>query len=151
FKPNAKSRVGARGLMQVMPRTASYVAKDRKLATRAGRDRLLDPAFNMKIGQMYVNYLLESLDNEDLFEMATAYNGGPGNLRKWKSKLKIDDPLLFIESIPNSESRDYVEKVLLNLWMYRQKLGQPTPSRDLVASGKAPAFEALDGVIENAR
>ncbi|MBI1391620.1 MAG: transglycosylase SLT domain-containing protein [Alphaproteobacteria bacterium] len=151
FKPEAKSRVGARGLMQVMPRTASYVAKDRRLATSAGRDLLFDPGLNLKIGQMYVNYLLEAIDDGDLFEVATAYNGGPGNLRRWKAQLGIDDPLLFIESIPNSESRDYVEKVLTNIWIYRQRLGQPTPSRDRVAAGEAPVYEALDKLIEDAR
>ncbi len=151
FKPDAKSRAGARGLMQVMPRTASYVAKDRRLASRAGRDLLFDPALNMKIGQMYVNYLLKKGDEGDLFDMAAAYNGGPGNLRRWKKELGIDDPLLFIESIPNAESRDYVEKVLTNIWIYRQRLGQPTPSRELVAAGDAPAYEALDDLLADAR
>ncbi|MEO1014738.1 MAG: lytic transglycosylase domain-containing protein [Pseudomonadota bacterium] len=151
FKPDAKSRAGALGLMQVMPRTASYVAKDRRLASRAGRDLLFDPGLNLKIGQMYVNYLLQKGDEADLFDLAAAYNGGPGNLRRWKKELGIDDPLLFIETIPNAESRDYVEKVLTNIWIYRQRFGQPTPSRDKVAAGEAPVYEALDVLLSDAR
>jgi soluble lytic murein transglycosylase-like protein len=79
--------------------------------------------------------------------MAVAYNGGPGNLRRWKRETKIDDQLLFIESIPNPESRDFVEKVLTNIWVYRARLGQPAPSRELVASGKTPLYETLDDLI----
>ncbi|MEO0400323.1 MAG: lytic transglycosylase domain-containing protein [Pseudomonadota bacterium] len=147
FKPDATSRVGARGLMQLMPRTASYIAKDRRLASRKGRDRLYDPAFNLQVGQAYVNYLVEDVSDGDLFDVAAAYNGGPGNLRRWKKDLGIDDPLLFIESIPNPESRDFVEKVLTNIWVYRARLGQETPSRDRVAAGDLPLYEALDGMI----
>jgi peptidoglycan lytic transglycosylase len=146
FKVEATSRVGARGLMQLMPRTASYVAKDRSLRYRKGRKRLYDPAFNLELGQSYVGYLIDGAADGDLFHLAAAYNGGPGNLRRWKRKMKIEDPLLFIESIPNRESRDFVEKVLTNVWVYRARLGQPAPSRDKVAAGKLPLYEALDQI-----
>ena len=146
FKVDATSRVGARGLMQLMPRTASYVAKDRSLRYRKGRKRLYDPAFNMELGQNYVGYLIDGAANGDLFHLAAAYNGGPGNLRRWKRKVAIEDPLLFIESIPNRESRDFVEKVLTNVWVYRARLGQAAPSRDKVAAGELPLYEALDQI-----
>lgn len=146
FKTDATSRVGARGLMQLMPKTASFMAKDRSLARGAGRNRLYDPAYNMALGQTYVNHLISTTAGGDLFDMAVAYNGGPGNLRRWKNKMEIDDPLLFIESIPNSESRDFVEKVLTNVWVYRARLGQPAPSRDEVAAGRLPLYEALDQI-----
>ena len=151
FKTAATSRVGARGLMQLMPRTASYVAKDRSLQRGKGRDRLYDPAVNLAIGQDYVNHLIETSAEGDLFNMALAYNGGPGNLRRWKRELAIEDPLLFIESIPNSESRDFVEKVLTNFWVYRQRLGQKPQSRDRVAAGLLPLHEALDEIADGAR
>ena len=147
FRPDAKSRVGARGLMQLMPRTASFIAKDRSLASRKGRDRLFNPEKNLEIGQAYVNYLITHVGEESLFDVAAAYNGGPGNLRRWKNEVEIDDPLLFIESIPSFENRDFVEKVLTNIWVYRTRLGQPAPSRDLVAAGSLPAYEALDQLI----
>lgn len=148
FKVEATSRVGARGLMQLMPRTASFIAKDRTLRSRAGRDRLYDPALNLHLGQTYVNHLIETSANGDLFHMAAAYNGGPGNLRRWRREMEIADPLLFIESIPNPESRDFVEKVLTNVWVYRARLGQPAPTRDKVAAGELPLYEALDALSQ---
>ncbi len=148
FKTEATSRVGARGLMQLMPRTASYIARDRSLRYRGanGRDRLYEPGYNLRLGQSYVGYLIEGSAGGDLFKLAAAYNGGPGNLRRWSKKMEIEDPLLFIESIPNRESRDFVEHVLTNFWVYRARLGQPAPSRDRVAAGDLPLYEALDQI-----
>lgn len=148
FKVEATSRVGARGLMQLMPRTASFMAKDRSLARGRGRNRLYDPSYNLALGQTYVNHLIDTAADGDLFDMAVAYNGGPGNLRRWKRNIEIEDPLLFIESIPNTESRDFVEKVLTNVWIYRARLGQPAPSREEVAAGRLPLYEALDQLAE---
>ena len=78
--------------------------------------------------------------------MAAAYNGGPGNLAKWKRRTLpySKDPLMFIESIPARETRDFVERVLSNLWMYRERLGQATPSLDAIAAGELPLYKALD-------
>ena len=148
FKTEATSRVGARGLMQLMPRTASYVARDRSLRYRGakGRDRLYEPGYNLRLGQSYVGYLIEGSAQGDLFKLAAAYNGGPGNLRRWSKKMEIEDPLLFIESIPNRESRDFVEHVLTNFWVYRARLGQPAPSRERVAAGELPLYEAIDQI-----
>lgn len=146
FKVEATSRVGALGLMQLMPRTASYVAKDRTLQRGKGKDKLYDPAVNIAIGQEYVNHLISTSAGGDLFDMALAYNGGPGNLRRWKREVAVEDPLLFIESIPNPESRDFVERVLTNFWVYRQRLGQKPHSRDRVAAGELPLHEALDEI-----
>ena len=144
FKTGAKSRVGARGLMQLMPRTASFIGRDRSLHRASGRDRLYDPAFNLELGQKYVNHLFDTAAKGNVMHMAVAYNGGPGNLRRWKSAMSIDDPLLFIESIPNTESRDFAENVLTNLWVYRARLGQSAPTRDRIAAGELPIFEAID-------
>jgi len=148
FKVEATSRVGARGLMQLMPRTASYVAKDRTLQRGKGKDKLYDPAVNLAIGQEYVNHLISTSAEGDLFNMALAYNGGPGNLRRWKREVAVEDPLLFIESIPNPESRDFVERVLTNFWIYRQRLGREPDSRDLVAAGKLPLHQAINEIAE---
>ena len=150
FKTDATSRVGARGLMQLMPNTASFISGDRSLRYKSGRERLYDPSYNMELGQTYVDHLMTRAVDGDLFNLAAAYNGGPGNLRRWKRAVEVEDPLLFIESIPNRESRDFVEKVLTNFWVYRARLGQPAPSRDKVAAGELPLYEAIDQIAEQA-
>ncbi len=149
FKTEATSRVGARGLMQLMPRTASFIGRDRSLQRASGRNRLYDPSFNLELGQKYVNHLFDNAARGDVLHMAVAYNGGPGNLSRWKKQMEIDDPLLFIESIPNTESRNFAESVLTNLWVYRARLGQPAPSRDRIAAGELPIFRAIDNLTQN--
>ncbi len=151
FNPRAKSWAGARGLMQLMPRTASFVARDRRFhRTNETRDTLFDPAVNLKLGQKYIEILLaDARVKGDLFLMATAWNGGPGNLRKWRRDTDdMNDPLFFIESIPSRETRAFVEHVLTNLWSYRDRLGQPTPSLTAIAAGHWPSYHALDGATQ---
>ena len=58
--------------------------------------------------------------------------------------MKFDDPLLFIETIPVSETRAFVERVMSNIWIYRQRLGQATPTLDAVTSGKWPIYVSMD-------
>jgi soluble lytic murein transglycosylase-like protein len=144
FMPAATSRVGARGLMQLMPRTASYIANDRSLHSRAS-DRLYDPSYNMQLGQSYVETLLQNYNDGsgDLFEMALSYNWGPGNYRRWQAQTGIEDTLLLIESVPNPEARHFVETVMTNIWVYRDRLGEPAPSRDAVAAGARPTYRSI--------
>ena len=147
FKTQALSRVGAAGLMQLMPRTASYVAGDRSLMITANRaaDRLYEPGYNMQLGQSYIQEILDSYTDGDLLEMAIAYNWGPGNLSRWKrDNPTVHDELLMIESIPNPEARDFVEHVLTNIWVYRDRLGQPAPSRDALAAGGRAIYTPVD-------
>ncbi len=150
FRAAARSRVGARGLMQVMPATASYITGDRSLRSRSD-SRLYDPAINIKLGQTYMEYLLGQDNTEgNLFMLAAAYNGGPGNLSKWHRTVDFkNDPLLFVETIPLRETRHYVERVMANLWLYRMRMGQPTPSLDATAAGAWPLYEPLDPKIRN--
>lgn len=142
FSPTAESRVGAKGLMQLMPRTASYVADGSAIENHAA-SRLYDPSYNMQLGQSYVQQLLEKYNDGEgnLFEMALSYNWGPGNFQRWHATAGISDPLLMIESVPNPEARHFVETVLTNLWVYHDRLGEPAPSRDAVAAGGAPIYE----------
>lgn len=144
FNPNAKSGVGARGLMQLMPGTASFVARDRTFRWNK-RSKLFEPELNLKLGQRYISILLKNGKiNGDLFLMAAAWNGGPGNLNKWRRNIDdLGDPLFFIESLPSRETRIFIERVLTNLWIYRHRLDQPTPSLDAVASGVWPSYRAL--------
>ena len=156
FDAGAKSWVGARGLMQLMPHTASFVAGDRSLK-RSNKAKLFDPEFNVDLGQKYLAYLLNhDAVNGELFKLAVAYNAGPGSLQRWLNEINYDgDPLTFIESIPSRETRDFVEKVLSNFWIYRERLQQDSPSLDAIASGHAPIYLSLDAatvkVAENAR
>jgi len=147
FNTKATSPDGARGLMQLMPRTASYIAQDRRYHRGKGRSELYEPGLNMELGQRYIAYLLDHERVQgDLFRLTTAYNGGPGNLGKWQRAVNADhDPLLFIEALPSKETRLFIERVLTNLWIYRQRLGQPAPSLEHLAGGDWPRYEALDG------
>lgn len=129
FNPHAVSSTGATGLMQIMPATAQYIS--------VNADKPLShPETNIEIGQKYVKVLLKDKSvNNDLFKMAVAYNAGPGNLQRWKNDLKnVDDPMLFIESIPSGETRAFVERVMVNYWIYRMRMGQDIPSLEAVAS-----------------
>jgi soluble lytic murein transglycosylase-like protein len=151
FRPDAKSRDGARGLMQLLPSTANFVVRKRTFRGKS-RNRLFDPELNIDVGQRYIDHLLNHGSVEgDLLRMATAYNAGPGNLAKWRRKMDgVDDPLLFIESLPSRETRDFVEKVVANLWIYRARLGQPLPTLDAVAAGDWPAYTPLDRPVQAA-
>lgn len=145
FMPRATSHMGARGLMQLMPQTARFVARTKNLPL-ATRSALFQPAYNMALGQGYVEHLLENrFIDDNLFHVIASYNAGPGNVMKWdKSTRHGGDPLLFIESIPSGENRDFIERVFTNLWIYRQRLGQPTPSLDAVAQNDWPRYHSLD-------
>lgn len=128
FNPHAVSRTGATGLMQIMPATAEDIAFEES-------DSLSHPETNITIGQKYVKQLLRDKSvNNDLFRMAIAYNAGPGNLSRWTSELKaMNDPMLFIESIPSGETRAFVERVMVNYWIYSLRMGKDVPSLDAVA------------------
>lgn len=143
FNPNAKSWAGASGLMQLMPTTASFVAGDRGFKGPK-RGKLFSPEVNLTLGQRYLEHLINDPNIQgDLFSIVAAWNGGPGNLNKWWRKTNhLNDPLLFIESIPVRETRIFVERVLTNLWIYRNRLGLPTPSLDAIASGEWPVYTA---------
>ena len=146
FKAKAKSHAGARGLMQIMPGTAAFVTGDRSLYRRKNRDQLLDAELNLEIGQAYLTMLL----NADYFDGSlvhalAAYNGGPGNVRRWRRELKdVQDPLLFIESLPAPETRGYIHKVMSNLWIYRNRLYQDASSQRILAAESWPVYQKQD-------
>lgn len=145
FMPRAKSSAGALGLMQLMPATASFIMRDRSLRL-TGRERLYDPALNMTVAQVYLHHLFsKESTGENLIKITGAYHSGPGNVAKWQASINHgDDPLLFVETIPGKEARNYLEKVLANYWIYQHRLGQPRPSLDALASGAWPIYDALD-------
>jgi soluble lytic murein transglycosylase-like protein len=147
FSNRARSRVGAAGLMQLMPRTASYITGDRRLMQRGSKasERLYDPGYNMQLGQSYVQMLLTEYNggSGDMFEMALSYNWGPGNFRRYKARAGIEDQLLLLESVPNKEARQFVDVVMTNIWVYRDRLGEPAPDRDAAAAGGRPIYQSV--------
>lgn len=146
FNTNAQNPSGATGLMQLMPLTANYVSGENIYHEAHGQHQLKDPSVNLEIGQTYIKKLLnDNSVGQDLLSLAIAYNAGPGNLAKWKrERSHMQDPLLFIETIPFHETRAFVERVLSNYWIYRMRFGQETPSLDAVAEGKWARYAAQD-------
>ena len=123
FDPKAISRVGARGMMQIMPATASKVSK--KIKLNYSKERLTsDPQYNIKIGSYYLYTLAEEYDSYLL--ALIGYNAGPRRIKRWIKKFgdprkKNIDTVSWIEKIPIKETRLYVKIVLSNLQVYRQK------------------------------
>jgi soluble lytic murein transglycosylase-like protein len=135
--------------MQIMPATASYVTGDSSLRG-GGVRRLHDPAFSLEVGQRYVAYLARHDQVEgDLIRVLAAYNNGPGNLSRWLPAVQHrTDPFLFIESIPVTETRSFVQRVLAYSWIYAARLGLPAPSLDALAAGQFPQLS--DGAAVSA-
>ena len=129
FNTTAKSRKGAIGLMQIMPSTAKFISSNKEVK-RNSSNILKIPEINLDVGQEYIEYLLNlELVNNNLIYLAAAYNGGPGNLEKWLTKINhLDDALFFMESIPSRETRWFIEKVLTKYWIYEDKIGNKSNS-----------------------
>ena len=141
FNTSAKSYKGALGLMQIMPKTAKFISSNKDVK-RSNSNILKIPEINLDVGQEYIEYLL-NLDsiNNNLIYLATAYNGGPGNLQKWKKNTNyFDDPLFFMESIPSRETRWFIEKTLLKYWIYNDKIGKKSNSLRMLAKGENPIY-----------
>ena len=136
FQPGAVSPVGAMGLMQIMPGTA------RLLGGSSAEDELLDPSYNMTLGQRYIAKLLKSY-NGSIVQTAAAYNAGPGKVTAWTAARlgKEDDSLMFIESMRAPETRSYVKRLLTYYWMYHRRNDKPTPSLDDTARGGWPIYQ----------
>jgi soluble lytic murein transglycosylase-like protein len=142
FNPKARSYVGAMGLMQMMPYTARHVTRN-FTPEQAGANPY-DPSTSIALGQAYIASLLGDTDN-NLVRTVAGYNGGPGNVMRWDNSLNASqDPLLYVASIPLNETRDFVQRVLSNYWMYQIRLGQPTPALDQIAAHEWPRYTAQD-------
>ena len=141
FNSDAKSKQGAMGLMQVLPSTAKFISSSKDVK-RNNSNILKDPEINLEVGQEYIEYLL-TLDNvsNNLIYLTAAYNGGPGNLKKWKENTNfLNDPLLFMESIPSRETRWFIEKVLTKYWIYQDKNKKESSSLKMLANGNNPLY-----------
>lgn len=130
FSSAVVSKVGARGLMQLMPGTAKEVAA--KLGMPFVQDRLTgDSSYNLALGQAFLAQTLNGFDGAYVLAVA-AYNAGPARVRQWlvqngDPRTGEVDPIDWIERIPFSETRNYVQRVLEATQVYRVRLRQPAP------------------------
>ncbi|MBL8317395.1 MAG: lytic transglycosylase domain-containing protein [Burkholderiaceae bacterium] len=124
FIIDARSSVGASGLMQLMPSTARWVA--RKAALDFKPELIVDPEFNVKLGTAYLKLVLEDFGGSQAMA-AAAYNAGPSRPRRWREGPAIE-PAVWAENIPFNETRDYVKKVLSNAAVYASLLNGRTLS-----------------------
>lgn len=131
FYHQAVSPAGARGLMQLMPTTAAKLAKTMKVIFKkkeALAEALThDPGLNVKLGAAYLDDLLSDFDGSYILSVA-AYNAGPSRVKKWLHDMGDPrqtevDAIDWIESIPFSETRNYVQRVLEGVQVYRRRLG----------------------------
>jgi soluble lytic murein transglycosylase-like protein len=141
FDSDAISAAGARGLMQLMPVTAQFVGNAAALTDES----LHDPAVNLELGQRYIMLLAEQdAIGGNLLRLLASYNAGLGGFLHWAGTLRDDgDPLLFIEAIPNDETRRFVKRTLTYTWIYAARLHVPAPSLDEMAAGEFPRFTRL--------
>ena len=141
FNPDASSTAGAYGLMQLTPSTAARVTQDDGLIRDPSA--LKDPALNLRIGQDYVTRLLEATKG-DLVHAIAAYNSGPGTITKIAAQMPGADSLLILESTPGGQTREYVQRVVANYWIYRLMLGQTSRTLDAAASAARQIKAVLD-------
>lgn len=136
FQVDARSRVGARGLMQLMPGTAKLVAKDIGLPYRPD-DLTEDAEYNLKLGSAYLAQMIDRFDGSFILAIA-AYNAGPHRVDRWLKD--YGDPrngeisaVDWVEHIPFTETRNYVQRVTEAILPYRDRLDVPGADRSLTA------------------
>ncbi len=120
FSRWARSWVGASGLIQLMPGTAGDIARWYGLPELSGSDFFV-PEKSIHYGSLYLARQFSAFNGSSVLALA-AYNAGPGNASKWMDEfpLEYDDPELFIEQIPLTETRGYVKHVMANDWIYTE-------------------------------
>ncbi|WP_417224436.1 transglycosylase SLT domain-containing protein [Amphritea sp.] len=124
YQPHARSRVGARGLMQLMPKTAKMTAKHNDIPYKQVSE-LYQPSTNINLGVAYLAEMQKKFNNNQVYATA-AYNAGPSRVNRWlkqRGELPID---IWIETIPFTETRRYVMNVMAYHAVYRTLAGKPT-------------------------
>ena len=147
FRTTAKSGAGANGLMQLMPNTAKRIARQNNLDI--SEIDMSNPEHNMYLGQQYIVDLLSHPNIENnIIKMLAAYNAGMGTMTKFEKTFYTYDPLLYIESFPAYETRNYIKRVMSNLWLYRARLSQPLTSLQEMANGNWPLYNSEDEYVQ---
>lgn len=125
FSPEAHSPANAFGLMQLLPSTARRLAKQAKI--RYAHGRLTEPEYNVRLGTLYVSNLLKQFGNVE--SVLAAYNAGEDRVESWTAGQNYREPAEFVESIPFTETRQYVQIVTRNADIYRRLYGTEDESR----------------------
>jgi soluble lytic murein transglycosylase len=148
FDSTAVSYAGARGLMQLMPRTAAWMTGRRDLASNPSL--LYNDLLNVTLGEAYLEKMMaEGPISNCLIRTFMAYNAGPGSVGRWATSIKSgEDPLMFLEGAPSGQARVYAERVMSNLWIYHRRFGQRAPSLEKLARGFTPTYEPQDNPRE---
>ncbi len=123
FNPNAVSRANAVGLMQLLPKTGKLVAKEVKMK-RYTPSELYTPAVNLELGTRYFRGMVDKFGGSFEYALA-AYNAGSDRVEEWLGQGKYRDPQEFVESIPFTETREYVQAIMRNASVYKQLYGTP--------------------------
>jgi soluble lytic murein transglycosylase len=123
FNPNAVSRANAVGLMQLLPKTGKLVAKEVKMK-RYTASQLYTPAVNLQLGTRYFRGMVDKFGGSPEYALA-AYNAGSDRVEDWLNQGKYRDAQEFVESIPFTETREYVQAILRNASVYKQLYGTP--------------------------
>jgi soluble lytic murein transglycosylase len=123
FNPNAVSRANAVGLMQLLPKTGKAVARQVNLK-RYNASQLYTPAVNLQLGTRYFRGMVDKFGGSFEYALA-AYNAGSDRVEDWLGQGKYRDPQEFVESIPFTETREYVQAILRNASVYKQLYGTP--------------------------
>lgn len=143
---DAISPAGARGLMQVMPATASRVARRHAYRFR-GKEQLLDAEDNIVFGTTFLRELMDRFGDNPVL-VAGAYNAGPGAVQRWLQDLPDEDPAVWIEVLPYFETRDYIPRVLAFATIYDWRLQQPVRRLSSRMPPLAPAGAAPTGAAD---
>ena len=141
FTADAVSKMGALGLMQILPNTAVGI----EALARDQTHKLTDPGINLDVGQRLLTHLARdpAIDG-NLMRTLAAFAQGQGAMRRWSQAI-VDrgDPLLFMEAIPPWGVRTFVEQTLNESWGYAAALGLPAPSLDMLAADRQPKLESV--------
>ncbi len=161
FHTGSVSRVGARGLMQLMPQTARLVASTYKLKYEPTR-LISDPSYNVTLGSAFLAQLISGYDGSYVLSLA-AYNAGPGRVKQWikdfdDPRSKSADPIDWIERIPFTETRTYIQRILESTQLYRCRFENNKARFQIVEDlhrgrpGKIPDFDVSgSGELEQAQ
>ena len=146
FNADAVSPAGARGLMQLMPVTAHFIARNQGISGAVG-----NPSANLALGQAYVRYLgAQNGINDNLLAILASYNAGPNAAAIWYNQLQDDsDPLVFLETIPNDETRRFIHQVMADSWIYAEEIGMRPASLDDLAQGNFPLLRNMQAIAAN--
>jgi soluble lytic murein transglycosylase len=145
FNPGARSAF-AYGLMQLRPSTGKLMARGEGIRAPSSR-MLLEPSLNIRLGTRYLQGQLSQWDG-DWVKTLAAYNAGPSRVKRWVEQYGYNDPAEFVENIPFSETRDYVQAVLRNGQVYRELYGK---QKAVLAAEREEDSDVPAGKISNVK